>query len=156
MTSGSLLPMMCLISSRADLTLKSQSVMSSAPVNEIDTLFNVLFSKFAILIVFSRAPSSASCVVRATACSCGVVFPEILLGTCCSVALDCSSLTSRGSLFVVILLVLSHPDGLGVSCHCFRLHCLPLIVLFESRPGWVLSSLLSSRRSCPCSDQCWW
>ena len=98
--AGSLLPTMCLISSRADL-------------DEIDTLFNVLFSTFAILIVFSRYPSSASCVVTATACSRGVIFPEILLGTCHSVVLDWSSLTARGSLFVVILVLLSDPDGFG-------------------------------------------
>ena len=57
-----------LISSRADLALKSQCVMSSAPADEIDTQFNA-FSTFAIHIVFSREPSSASCVVTATACS---------------------------------------------------------------------------------------
>ena len=48
MTSGSLLPMMCLISSRANLALKSQCVMSSAPADEVDTQFNVLFSTCAI------------------------------------------------------------------------------------------------------------
>ena len=42
-------------------------------------------------------------------------FLEILLGTCCSVVPDCSSLTSRASLFVVILLLLSDPDELGCS-----------------------------------------
>ena len=52
MTSGSLLLMMCLISSHADLTLKSQFVMSIAPADEHDTHFNVLFSTFAIFIVF--------------------------------------------------------------------------------------------------------
>ena len=69
MTSGSRLPMMCLISSRAALALKSQCVMSSASPGESDAQLNVLFSTFAILIVFSRYPSSASCVVTATACS---------------------------------------------------------------------------------------
>ena len=109
MSSGSLLPMVCLISSRADFTLKSQCVMSSAPADKIDTQFNALFSTFAILIVFSRDPSSASCVVTATACSRGVVFPKILLGMSCSMVLDSSSLTSRGSL-------------------CFsRFFCLPLV-----------------------------
>ena len=49
------------------LTLKSQCVTSSAPADETDTLFNVLFSTFAILIVFSRFPFNASCVVTATA-----------------------------------------------------------------------------------------
>ena len=77
-------------------------VLSSALADELDTPFNVLFSTFAILIVFSRCPSSASCVVTAT-----VVFPEILLGARCSVMLDCSPLTARGSLFFVILLLLS-------------------------------------------------
>ena len=38
-------------------------------------------------------------------------FPNILLGTCCSVAVECSPLASRGSLFVVMLLLLSGPDG---------------------------------------------
>ena len=68
MSSDSLLQMTCLISSRADLTLKSQCVMPSAPADEIDTQFNVLFSTFAILIVFSRYPPSA---LTATARSCG-------------------------------------------------------------------------------------
>ena len=58
--------MMCLISSRAGLSLKSQFVMSSAPA-EIDTQFNELFSMFATLMAFSRDPSDASCVVTATA-----------------------------------------------------------------------------------------
>ena len=62
-------------------------------------------------MVFSRDPSNASCVVTATAWPCGVVFPDILLGTCCLVTVDCSSLASRGSLFVMILLLLSGPDG---------------------------------------------
>ena len=63
MTSFSLLPTICLIPSRADLTLKSQCVVSGAPTDEIDTQFNVLFSTFPILIVFSRYPSGAYCVV---------------------------------------------------------------------------------------------
>ena len=67
MISGSLLPMICLISSRAGLSLKSQFVMSSAPVDEIHTLFNELFSMFATLMAFSRDPSDASCVVTVTA-----------------------------------------------------------------------------------------
>ena len=86
---------------------------SRAPAREIDTQFNALFSTVATLIVFSLYSSSASCVVTATACSDNVVFFEILLRTCCSVVLDCSSLTSRGSLFVVILLLLCDPDGCG-------------------------------------------
>ena len=44
MTSGSLLPMVCL-----------QFVMSSAPADEIDTQFNELFSMFATLSWFSHA-----------------------------------------------------------------------------------------------------
>ena len=44
-------------------------------VTAIDTQFNVLFSTLAILIVFSRCPSSASCVVTATVFSDGLVFP---------------------------------------------------------------------------------
>ena len=67
MTSGSLLPMMCLISSRAGLALKSQFVMSGAFADEIDTQFNGLFSMFATVMVFSRDPSDASGVVTATA-----------------------------------------------------------------------------------------
>ena len=62
---------------------------------------------------FSREPSSISCVVTATDCSRSVVFPKILLGTCCSLVLGRSSLTSRGSLFVVNLLLLSGPSKLG-------------------------------------------
>ena len=73
LTSGSLLPMTCLISSPANLMLNSQGVVSSGPADEIDTQFKELFSTFAILIVLSRYPSSASCVVTATACSDGVV-----------------------------------------------------------------------------------
>ena len=104
MTSGLLLPIMCLISSRADLTLKSQCVMSSAPADEIETQFNVLFSMLATLIVFSRYPSAASCVATATGCSDTFVFSEILLGNCCSVTLVCASLTSRGSFSWVFFL----------------------------------------------------
>ena len=47
--------------------------MSTAPADELDTVFNVSFSTFAILIVFSRSPSSASSVVTATVCPDGVV-----------------------------------------------------------------------------------
>ena len=67
MTSGSQLPMVCLILSRARLSLKLQFVMSSAHADEIDTQFNELFSMFATLMVFSLDPSDASCVVTATA-----------------------------------------------------------------------------------------
>ena len=143
-----LLPMMCLISSRADLTLNLQCVMSNALADEIDTQFYVLFSTFAILIVFSRYPSSASCVVTATACSCGVVFPEIILGTCCSVVLDCSSLTSRGPLFVVILLLPYDPDGLG----CPALFSYALSPSYRAIATTVILAAYSSRvmgGSCP-------
>ena len=51
------------------------------------------------------------CVV--TVCSGGVVFPEIRLGTCCSVVLVRTSSSSRGHLFVAILLLMSDPDELG-------------------------------------------
>ena len=139
MTSGSLLTIMCLISSLVGLVLKSQCVMSSAPTDEIGSQFNVLFSTLAILIVFSRDPSSASCVVAATVRSCGAVFPKILLGTCCSVVLDGSSLTSRGSLFVVILLLLSDPDGPG----CSALFSSALSSLITTSPP--VSSLLLAR-----------
>ena len=161
MTSGSLLPMMRLISSRADLTLKSECVISSDP-DDIDTQFNVLFSAFAILNVFSRYPSSASCVVTATACSRDVVSPEILLGTCRSVVLGRSSLTSRGSLFVVILRLLSDPSKLRVTSVRSRLpssrhrHQHDPHHLLESRLVRVHSLPLSS---CQCSSQrswsCW-
>ena len=40
-------------------------VAMRAPADEIDTQFNALFSTFAILTVFSRDLSSASCVVTA-------------------------------------------------------------------------------------------
>ena len=82
MTSGLLLPMMCLIWSRAGISLKSQFVMSGAPADEIDTQFNEMFSMFVTLMAFLRDPSDASCVVTATAWPYGVVFPDILLGTC--------------------------------------------------------------------------
>ena len=49
MASGSSLQIKCLISSLADLALKSQFVMSIAPPDELDTQFNVLFSTLAIL-----------------------------------------------------------------------------------------------------------
>ena len=63
---------------------------------------------------------------------------EILLGTC-------ASLTSRGSLFVVILLVLSDPTNSGVRL-CFRLRCLAssLIARVTSCVGPVLTSLVTS------------
>ena len=160
MASGSLIPMMCLISSRADLTLESQCVMSSALADdEIDIQFIVLFSTFAILVVFSRYPSSASCVVTATACSDGVVFLEILLGTFCSVMLVCSSLTSRGSLFVVILLLLSDPDEHGClarfsSALLHRNIATNVILAACSSRNLGWSSLLPSRRQRLCSGRC--
>ena len=45
--------MMCLISSRARLSLNSQFVMSSAPADEIDAQSNELFSMFAIHMVLT-------------------------------------------------------------------------------------------------------
>ena len=47
------------------------------------------------------------CLLRGdgTACSCGVIFTRILIGTCCSMTV----------LFVVILLLPSDPDGFGCS-----------------------------------------
>ena len=84
MTSGSLHPMMCLISSHADLTLKSQRVvMSSAPADESTPRS----------MCYSRSLSSTSCVV--TARSCGAVFPRD--PSMDTVVLGCSSLTSCGS-----------------------------------------------------------
>ena len=62
MTSGSLLPMMCQMSSRARLSRKSQFVMSSAPADEIDTQLNELFKMFAILMVFLTGP--VRCLLR--------------------------------------------------------------------------------------------
>ena len=58
--------------------------------------------------------------------------PKSLLRTCCSVVLDGSTLTSRGSLFAVILWCLNL-TGLGVS-HCYRPHCL----LPSRRRHWCL------------------
>ena len=150
---------MCLISSRADLALMSQCVMSSTSADEIGTQFNVLLSTFATLSVLSRYPSSASCMVTAAGCSDSVAFPRFFFGTCCSVTLVCPSLTSRGSLFVVILLVLSDPTNSGVRS-CFRLRCLlssphhhqcHRCCMLGSHPALVLSSFLSSRRPCQCS-----
>ena len=100
-----------LTASNADFTLKSQRVMSSTPSNEIHTQFNALFSTFAILIVFSREPSSASCVVTATACSRGVVFPQ---DPSRNMPFSGARLLFSGhSLFIVYLLLLSDAAELG-------------------------------------------
>ena len=115
-TSDPLLPMICLMSSRADLTLKSQCVMSSAPADELDTQ----------LFLNIRDPHRSLTVS-------GAAVPEILLGTCCSVVLDCSSLASCGSLFVgcpstvLVCTVSPHRD---IATNVFLAAC------FESRPGW--------------------
>ena len=63
--------------------------------------------------------AGVSCVVTATACSRGVVFPRILLGTCCSLVLGRSYLTARGSLFVGPI-----PLSSG-DLHCSRLPSSP-------------------------------
>ena len=63
----------------------------------------------------------------------------MLLGTCCSVVLDCSLLASRGALFVVILLLLSDPDDLG----CSALFSFALSSLVATSPP--MSSLLLVR-----------
>ena len=99
-----------------------------------------LFSTFQILIVFSRDVSSASRVVTATARSCGADFLKILLVTCCSVTFDCSTLTSRGSLVAVILLLLSDPEGFG----CLALSALsPPIVRSPSMGSSLLAGAAS-------------
>ena len=107
--------------------------------------------------------SDASSVVTATACSCGVVFLSILLGTCCSVAIDCSALPSRGSLFVVILRLLSDPDGFecpalfSSSPPTLRHHqCRCCCCSIGSHPVRVLVPSLSSRHSCRYPVQSLW
>ena len=113
-------------------------------------------------IVFSV---QCPCAVTAPGCSDHVVFFEILLGTCCSVTLVCASSTSRGSLFVVILLLLSDRDELGCSA-LFSSALSPLIttsppmssllrVRVTSCVGPLLTSLVTSLVLC--SGQClWW
>ena len=138
--------MMCLISSRADLALKSQCVMSSAPANEIDTQFSV----------------SVQCLLRGDS-HCVLLWRRFHRDPSRNVPVvpDCSFLTPRGPLFVVILLLLSDQDRTPLACPAplsSALHphqCDPCCWL-ESRPGWILSSLLSSRNSCQCSGQCLW
>ena len=67
MISDSLPPMMCLISSRADLTLKSQCVMSDTPPDETDIQFNcVVLDRWRSSLIFSRYSSNVSCVVTGT------------------------------------------------------------------------------------------
>ena len=137
--------------------MKLQCAMPSALADEIDTQFNVLYSTFATLIVFSRYPSSASCVVTATGCSDSAVFPEILLGTCCSccsVTLACASLTSRGSLFVVTLLLLSDPNELGCSA-LFPSVCRRLSVAADVTPVQQIRSELHQPAQCPCIWRTW-
>ena len=82
---------------------------------------------------------------------------RFIVGTCCSVTFVCTYLTSRGFLFVVVLL--SDPDELG---------CPPLFSSAPSPPhrniatnvilvacsSRVLSSPLPSRRQCLCSGHC--
>ena len=110
--------------------------------------FKELFLTFTTLMFFSRYPSSASCVVTATGCSDSVVFTRILLETFCSVTLVCASLTSRGSLFIVILLLPPDTHELG----CSALFSSASSLSTTSSPmsslllAWVLSSLLSSVR----------
>ena len=66
-------------------------------------------------------------------------------------------MTSRGPLFVVILLLLSGPDELGCpapfpsSQHHHQDH---LCLLFEQRPVQVPFLPLSSRHPCRCSSRC--
>ena len=118
-----------------------------APADEIDTQFNELFSMFATLMVFSRDPSDASCVVTAGAL----------------VTVDCSSLASRGSLFVVILLVLSGPDGIECllsstfSPPSLHHHQCRRCCLVGSRPARVPVASISWHHSCRCPGQSlWW
>ena len=143
-------------SSRADLTLKSPCVMSSAPADQIGTRFNVLFSTFAIFIVFSRYPSSTCCVLwwrrfpknpSRTLLFCGA---RLLISDFTWFPLRCDPPS------------LSDPDGLGCPA-LFSSALSPLSqhhrqcrrrCLLESHPAWVLSSLLPSRRQCQCSGHC--
>ena len=93
--------------------------------------------------------------------ACGVVFPDILLGDV-PVTVDCSSLASRCSLFVVILFLLSSPGG-------FESPALLSSVFFPSIAtssssllvGWTTpcassGPVLSSRNSCRCPVQSLW
>ena len=136
--------------SNADATIRRDECTA----NELGTEFNVLFSTCEILMVFTRYPSVASFVVTSIVCSDGVVFTDILLGTCYSVMLVCSSLTSRGSHFVVIFLLLSVPDDLKCSALCSSA-CVPFVttsspasllvfVRVTSCLGPVLTNLVSS------------
>ena len=111
----------------------SRCVRSASSADEVDAGFNELFSMFATLIFVSRYTSSAG---TATGCSESILFTEILLGACCSVMLVCSSLTSRGSLFVVILLLPSDRDGLG--CSALFSSALPSLITTSSPMSSVL------------------
>ena len=107
--------------------------------------FNVLFSTLTTLIVFLRYPSSASCVVTPTGYSDSVLFPHIFLGTCGTVTLGCAYLTSRDSLSVVILLLLSDPDEFGLSSLITTSSPMSSLLLARvtSCTGPVLTSLIT-------------
>ena len=113
--------------------------------------FNVLFSTLTTLIVFLRYPSSASCVV-----------PHIFLGTCGTVTLGCAYLTSRDSLSVVILLLLSDPDEFGLSSLITTSSPMSSLLLARvtSCTGPLLTSLItlglvSSPALCPAQFSSW-
>ena len=157
MTSGSLLPMMCLISSRAGLSLKSQFVMSSAPADEIDTQFNELFSMFGTLTACSREPFGASCVVlphdpaessSLTSSSGRADRQRLIAHPLLPVVLS--------PLFVVILLLLSGPDGF--KCSAPLSSALSSSVVSSSLvSSLLLGSSLSSHHSCRRPVQSlWW
>ena len=94
----------------------------------------------------------------------GFVFLSTILGTCCSRAIDCSSLASRGSLFVVILRLLSDPDGFEcpalflptLSPPSPRHHQCHRCCSVGSHPVRVLVPSLSSRHSCQYPVQSLW
>ena len=113
MTSGSLLPTMCLISSRANLTLKSHNSPCRVlqPTKSTPNSMCCYRRSRSLSLFLTVSVQCLLCGNRNSVLGQASFTPEILLGTCCSVMLVCSSLTSRGSLFVVILLLLSDQYG---------------------------------------------
>ena len=101
MTAGSLHPMMCLISSRPDLTLKSQCVMQVLLLVK-STPCSMYLSRRSRTLLFSRGVRKVRfCVVNAkgTASFSRRSFQERAVQWCSFAA----SLTSRCSLFLMIL-----------------------------------------------------
>ena len=126
---------MCLISSRADFTLKSQASCRELSLTKL-TSSSVHVSRRSRPSFFSRYPSSAS--------DCNWVLRQcrFLRDFSWNVLLDdvrLCTLTSRGSLFVAILLLLSDPYELG----CSALLSSALSLLNTTSPP--MSSLLLAR-----------